>query len=70
MPRKLTTLTYRGETLTLTQWAERLGCRHQTLGNRLRAGWPTSTIITTPVGSYRKKEEKAGGGSKLSEKVF
>lgn len=33
-------VTYKGETLTVTQWAERTGIQSQTLGYRIRQGWP------------------------------
>lgn len=69
MPRKAKTITYRGEALTITQWAKRLGCPRQTLERRIKAGWPTSSIVATPIGSYRKKKERAGGIDQLFENV-
>jgi len=38
---------FRGETLTLSQWAERLGLKEATVRNRLdRAGWPVERALT------------------------
>jgi hypothetical protein len=41
-------LTFRGETLTVTQWARRVGLKHQTIFYRLYAGWPVEQALTTP----------------------
>lgn len=40
---------YNGETLTLTQWADKLNMSVTLLGERLRAGWDFEKAITTPV---------------------
>jgi len=53
MARKSTTLTYNGETLTLRQWAHRLGCSHQVLRERLRLGWSVKRTLTTPAPCIR-----------------
>jgi hypothetical protein len=42
-------LTYGGETMCLSAWAERYSLRAQTLGRRLRAGWDAERALTTPV---------------------
>lgn len=42
-------LTHNGETLCLVDWAKKLGCNHQTLGERLRRGWSTAKTLDTPV---------------------
>lgn len=43
-------LTWKGETLCLTDWARRLGMRHETLFNRVvRYGWPIERAFTIPV---------------------
>lgn len=57
MAKKPKTITYRGEALTIRQWAERLNCHPNAIAYRLAAGWPTSTIITTPF----RKRRKANG---------
>jgi hypothetical protein len=44
------TITFRGETLTLTQWAPRVGITRKSLEHRLRAGWSIERALTTPKG--------------------
>lgn len=47
---------YKGETLTLQQWAERFHINKGTLWNRLNAlGWSVEDAFETPVGQRRKK---------------
>ncbi len=43
------TLTYNGETLTLSQWSRRLNIKRATLNARVRMGWDATRTITTPV---------------------
>lgn len=43
------TLTLAGETLTITQWAHKLGMGKATLQVRVRAGWSDEKALTTPV---------------------
>lgn len=38
-------LTYRGETLCVTEWAERIGINRQTIFTRLRKGWPIAKAL-------------------------
>jgi predicted DNA-binding protein YlxM (UPF0122 family) len=47
---------YRGETRTLTEWADLLKINRQTLRNRIRAGWSIERAMTSPVESvgYRR----------------
>jgi hypothetical protein len=48
-------LTHGGETLTVSQWADRIGCPAGTLVRRLGAGWDDSATVTTPVDArYRR----------------
>ena len=42
-------LTYRGETLCVAAWAERLGIKKGTLYSRLHQGWSVEKALTTPV---------------------
>lgn len=42
-------LTYKGETLCLADWANRLGCDRAVINYRVRAGWKTKDIIEVPV---------------------
>lgn len=51
--RKLTsasrTLTHNGETLTVAQWAKKLGVSYDVLRARLRYGWDTKAVLETPA---------------------
>ncbi len=42
-------LTFHGETLPLSAWAERLGMPENTIRNRLRRGWSDERTLTEPV---------------------
>lgn len=46
-------LTWRGETLTVAEWAERLGLPYNALGQRLFHGWPVERALSTPVAVRR-----------------
>lgn len=57
-------LTLNGETLCLSDWANRIGIHHQTLRNRLRRGWTLEESLSLPRiqmhpgasdGRYRKQ---------------
>jgi hypothetical protein len=54
-------LTFKGETLPLPEWAERLGCAPQVLDARLKKlGWSVERALTTPIGcGWRTKAEVA-----------
>jgi hypothetical protein len=39
-------VTFRGETLTVAQWARRVGLSHDTVKQRLRAGWSVERTLT------------------------
>jgi len=41
-------ITWRGETLTLTAWAERLNMPPRLIHDRLRRGWSLDRALTTP----------------------
>lgn len=43
------TLTYKGKTLTIAQWAEETGLRHAVILNRINQGWDVEMALTTPV---------------------
>ncbi len=40
---------WRGETRTLTEWADRLGLHQRTLFNRIGRGWDIERALTTPT---------------------
>lgn len=42
-------LTYRGETLCLTEWARRLGMNRGAIQKRLHKGWSVEDALTTPA---------------------
>ena len=41
-------LTYNGETLTIVEWAKRLGVCRKTIAGRLSSGWSVELALTTP----------------------
>jgi hypothetical protein len=41
-------LTYNGETLTVAEWADRIGKSRKFIENRVRAGWSIEDIFTRP----------------------
>lgn len=41
-------ITYNGETLTIAEWAERLGVNYHTLYTRLDRGWSLDEVFTLP----------------------
>lgn len=49
-------ISFNGEHLTLTEWAERLGIARSSLANRLCRGWSIERALTTP--STRKPSRK------------
>lgn len=42
---------YKGESMCLVEWSERLGINYMTLWDRLKQGWSTEKMLTTPVKS-------------------
>ena len=50
-------ITYKGETMSISRWAIRLGVSRGALSNRYNRGWSDEKIIETPVTSPKKKEE-------------
>jgi hypothetical protein len=44
-----TALAWRGETLTVAEWASRLGIGSRTLTKRLRSGWPVERALSAPT---------------------
>jgi hypothetical protein len=54
--RKNRWVTFRGETLCLSEWCTRLGIKRDTVNGRLdRCGWTVERAFTTPVGPYKRK---------------
>lgn len=50
-------LTFQGETLTITEWAERIGCTPTCIYYRLNAGWSLEETLTTRSRSVRHKNK-------------
>lgn len=48
-------LTYNNETMTVVEWAERMGVPQSTLYKRLRIGWPVKDALCIPV--YTKETQ-------------
>ena len=47
---------YNGESMTLREWAERIGMSENTLSNRIFSGWPIERALTEPVNEkFRNK---------------
>ena len=51
-------VTYDGETKTITEWAEKLNIRPETLHSRLRSGWSIEKALTTPVNKNLSRSKK------------
>ena len=47
-------LTHEGVSMTMPQWAKKLGVERHVIKNRIRYGWPIEKILTTPP-RYTKK---------------
>jgi hypothetical protein len=48
-------LTFRGETLCMAEWAERVGIKRSTVDDRLREGWTVERALATPARRMAKK---------------
>lgn len=48
-PRILKKISYNGETKTITEWANDLGCSYIVLYQRMRLGWTDEEVVSTPV---------------------
>lgn len=51
-------LTFRGERLSVADWAEKIGLPWNTLKMRMRRGWSTEKILTTPRISFGQLREQ------------
>ncbi len=45
-------LVFNGESLTIPEWAERIGVRKQSLYSRRAMGWPVERMLTEPAGGH------------------
>ena len=64
---------YKGESLTVGEWAKRIGVSTAVLGMRLHNGWTIARALTEPVIPRKKKDrksiEKAEKSGKKKEKA-
>lgn len=51
-------LTYNGTTLTMTEWAVKIGMDRGTLWRRLKRGWPIAKALTEPLIQGRPRHAK------------
>ena len=42
-------ISYRGQTKTMSEWAESIGMKQKTLGRRLHLGWSVEDALTKPI---------------------
>lgn len=48
-------LTYQGETMTVAEWARKLGVRDQLLRVRLHRGWDLERVLSPPIPNDRRR---------------
>lgn len=53
--RKNRVIEFAGESLLITEWAERLGTKSSVINARLKAGWSVKQALTKPVREKRDK---------------
>ena len=53
--RRNTIITFDGESMCVSAWAEQLGFKPNTIYDRLRLGWPVEIALTTPVGASHRR---------------
>jgi hypothetical protein len=54
--RKKHFVTVRGKTKLISHWAKEKGLTHQTIRNRLNAGWTPEEAVEIPKGKRREKK--------------
>ena len=47
-------ITFRGVTLTLNQWAEKVGIKRETIAYRINKGWSIDEALHTPTDSFKR----------------
>lgn len=60
-------LTLGGETMTMTEWAERTGLNCPTIRRRLKLGWSTEDALTIQLGASVNNAGERNGNAKLTE---
>jgi hypothetical protein len=48
-------ITFRGETLNLSQWARKMGLPSDALSRRLNDGWTVEDALTKPIANRKRK---------------
>jgi len=61
-------ITANGETLTLSEWARRVGLSRQALLQRMQTGWTIEEAVTTPKGSPRPSRQEDQGQQGVAHK--
>lgn len=51
--RRNNTISYKGESLTITEWSRKTGIHRNTITGRLNSGWSPTEILETKVGSRK-----------------
>ena len=51
-------LTHDGETLNMSEWAERIGCTPKAIAYRLQAGWSIADTLTIPINPGNRIKRK------------
>lgn len=51
-------VSFNGKTLTLAEWAERVGIRADTIGQRIASGWSAERALTEPLRAWEHGESQ------------
>lgn len=57
-------ITFRGETMTVSQWAAKTGISKNTLSRRIDSGWAIERAMTEPTGSGKRWKDHAASKTK------
>ncbi len=55
-------ITYRGETMSMSRWAERLGISYGTMNHRIQRGWSMERIESTPERRIGRASQTVSAG--------
>lgn len=56
--RRNRTIAFNGESLTLGEWAERIGIARESLRDRFDGGWSIERALTTPPVRVRRRDQR------------
>ena len=51
-------IAFQGESLTIGEWADRIGIARESLRDRLEIGWPIERALTTPPVRVRERDQR------------